>query len=129
MSRSPQKIWFAIVLMLMQLVINGTALAMPMPDASTAEPPAETMSDCAEHSMRHHPVEDSDVASSDEMRQGDSIEDCCKQGGCGCPCLHGSAAALAIQECMHPAFAELRMLAVVGVLPHGRPNSLFRPPA
>ena len=130
MRRSPQKMWFAIVMMLTQLVINGAALAMPMAQAGTAAPAAATTSDCAEHSRHHVAAEqDNSALPSVELEQDDLEKDCCKQGGCACPCLHSGAAAPAIDGYTRRAFAELRVLAAVSALPHGRPNSLFRPPA
>ena len=117
--------------MLMQLVINGTALAMPMADSSTTQQLSATMSDCGEHS-KHHPAleQDSDAMSSDEMPQDASDEeDCCKHGGCACPCLHGAAAVFASSQYVHRAVAESRIVAAIGAPPRGRPDSPFRPPA
>lgn len=124
-----QKLWIAIALIVFQLVTGGNALAMPMSQAPVEPAP---MSDCPEHAAHHDQVAEavhSPVADSPSDQGGAEEKDCCKYGGCECPCLHGGVAGLAQVE---PGALFVEVAPVISPIvdrPHSRPNLLFRPPA
>jgi hypothetical protein len=99
--------------------MNGTAVA-----ASDADPP------CSDHtrqpSSTHGEASDPDALTFDDHPVDD--KDCCKKGGCVCPCLHTPAAALAAVVMLMPA-EQSRPGALVRGADWLRTSMLFRPPA
>lgn len=131
MAHPPQKLLIAIALIVLRLVMSGSALAMPMVQVDTVSAPV-TMSDCAEHSAHHGEASEAETdsrSSTDAAHDDGHQKDCCKQGGCECPCLHGGVASLALADPVLISADASLVPSRVDDRPHIRPNLLFRPPA
>lgn len=118
--RSPLQFWFVIGLLVVRLALGEFAHAFPHEMAAAACPDhAQTQDDSA--SVIGERVAAEQPAS--------ATADCCKAGGCECPCFHAAAM---IAPSVLPAPTSLdrspAIASTLGFVQHPV-NRLFRPPA
>lgn len=116
--RSPLQFWCVICLLILRLALGEFAHAFPHEAEPSVAASSTEAAACPDH-----------VASPDDSTPAEETKDCCKTGGCQCPCLHASAM---VASSAMPAPAALDRRAAIsctlGLMQH-RVNRLFRPPA
>lgn len=130
--------WVVIFFLVSRLIFGEFAHAMPHelgPSNADAALASEASSACPDHkqpaSSTHDKASGSDATKSGDHSGADRStheKDCCKKGGCVCPCLHTPAALSASAAAIVPSDQSQP-----GVLANGaarlRSSALFRPPA
>lgn len=133
--------WFAVLLVLGKLVLGASAHAMPQTGAHDAHAPelpsaAQTEEEpCPDHvnGGSDAQTESTSTTSADEAGaehdSNHSERDCCKAGGCKCPCAHASVY-LAQTAPVHVVSIEHSRAVFRGIpLAPFRLTAVFRPPA
>jgi hypothetical protein len=127
--------WAVIFLLVSKLIFGEVTHAMPSmaaPATQMNEVAASASQDsppCANHVQAGSQVDPShDSNSNDSNGDEPAKKDCCKSGGCACPCLHSPAATAAIVFSMQRANDNQIAVPVGGAVWH-RLSALFRPPA
>lgn len=127
--------WAVIFLLVSKLIFGEVTHAMPHMAAPATEmnqlatSASQDSPPCADHvqaSSQSDPSQDSN--SDGSSSNGPAEKNCCKTGGCACPCLHSPAATAAILFTMQPANESQVAVLVKGAVWH-RSSALFRPPA
>lgn len=124
--------WAVVLLLVSRLIFGEVVHAMPQADSAKGGEAAlaiEQAAPCPNHS--------SEGAEPVTARSGDSLdaqstqadEDCCKEGGCNCPCVHVPAAALAPLVMNLAHLDRNRLVDCADGVAALRLNALFRPPA
>jgi hypothetical protein len=122
--------WAVIFLLVSKLIFGEVTHAMPHMGASATEmsematAASQDSPPCADHVQAGSQSDPSHAANSDDPAK----KDCCKTGGCACPCLHSPAATAAILFSMQRANDSQVAVPVEGAAWH-RLSALFRPPA
>lgn len=126
--------WAVIFLLVSKLILGEVTHAMPhMAAPATEMNEIATSVDtppCADHVQAGSQSDPSQDSNSDDSNgsNGPAEKDCCKTGGCACPCLHSPAATAAILFSMQPANESQVAVIADGAVWH-RSSVLFRPPA
>ena len=126
--------WAFAFLLVSRLILGEFVHAMPHESAATdAAAASQSMYEppCPEHSARHAATASNEVSDSGVVEATDHAgndRDCCKSGGCACPCLHTPGATGASTLAIERAHPGLPTVLASGVA-HLRSYTLFRPPA
>ena len=126
--RSPRRPWVVIILLVTRLVFGEMTHASAQHDAHADDGSATTsqeQSPCPDH------VNDGSEASATDTNDSASESpenDCCKSGGCECPCLH-TPAAIAVVPVIIAHQTRVRAAASEPDVAVARPFTVFRPPA
>lgn len=126
--------WAVIFLLVSKLIFGEVTHAMPQMAAQATEmnevatSASQDSPPCANHAQAGSESDPSHAANSDAANGDGSKKDCCKSGGCACPCLHSPAATAAILFSIQRA-NEIQTAVPVGGAAWHRLSALFRPPA
>lgn len=127
--------WAVIFLLMSKLIFGEVTHAMPhmaAPATEMNEVATSVSQDnppCADHVQAGWQLDPSqDSNSNGSNSNGPAEKDCCKSGGCACPCLHSPAATAAILFSMQRTNDSQVAVLVGGAVWH-RVSALFRPPA
>jgi hypothetical protein len=126
--RSPLQFWSVICLLVLRLAFGEFAHAFPH-DMAAADVAASSSGACPDHVQSQ---DDSASAIGEHVaaeQPAAETADCCKAGGCECPCFHATAM---IASSAMPAPTSLdrspAITCALGFVQHPV-NRLFRPPA
>jgi hypothetical protein len=127
--------WAVIFFLVSRLIFGEIAHAMPHAPApvngEVALADNEATPPCPDHTQET-PSTSSGTSEADAANIGDhpmDDKDCCKKGGCECPCLHTPpAAVLSSGPAITPADQRCPGVPAIGAAWH-RSSALFRPPA
>jgi len=132
---SSSKIWFAISLILIRVLMGESAMALSMSMPHADDTPAVTQttssSNCHEHEHHAHDATTaSGTQASDHLAPSAPDEHpCCQSGGCDCPCLIGGLLAFKMESRITALRAEPTLTDRLRVHALRRLDSVFRPPA
>lgn len=116
--------WTVILLLVTRLVIGEFAHAGAHGgEGEGATQPTQEMSACADHMSHHTPASDAGEKNSEPAEK-----DCCKGGGCECPCLHTPAMQPVVSMSVVTTSQTLIPASSYGAALNPL-SGLFRPPA